>query len=123
MEQTTALEKAAGELNYLCASNKPLGDIKNLLTQWMDPTSPNHLQSDALYSFNNTNALRLACMNDSIDVVKLLLETGLDPNPMAVSFAVARLRETRNKDLLQLLIDFGWNVNNPINDQTPPLTR
>ncbi|KAI0123229.1 ankyrin repeat-containing domain protein [Xylariales sp. AK1849] len=121
-EPTNVLDDAASELNTLCARNVPLADVQAFLAQWEDPSSLDHaLQPNALAWFNDTNSLRSACTSDNRDVARVLLEKGLQPNPTVVSSAIAKLRETKNKDTVQLLINSGWDINEPLNDNTPPL--
>lgn len=122
-ERASALDDATSELNTLCAKNAPLADVLAFLSRWEDPSSLDHIQPNALAWFNDSNSLRWACANDNRDVARVLLEKGLQPNAKAVSSAVAKLRETKNKDTVQLLIVSGWDINEPLNDNTPPLMR
>lgn len=117
------LDDAASELNYLCAADAPLADVQEFLTKWEDSASPDRIQSNALAWFNNSNALRGACANNNIDVVRLLLEKGLHPNSMALIYAIAKWKETGDSHIIKLLVDSGWDINTPLNDNTPPLMR
>ncbi|KAI1877362.1 hypothetical protein JX265_003370 [Neoarthrinium moseri] len=119
-DRAKALDDAASELNSLCASNAPLGDVQDFLAKWEHPPSSGQIQPNALAWFDNSNAVRWGCANSSPDVVRLLLEKGLNPTAMAVSFAIPQLRLSKDRTILQLLVDYGWDVNEPLNDKTPP---
>lgn len=119
-----ALEDAASKLNKLCATDAPVVDVQAFLAQWEDPSSnAGRIQPNVLAWFNDTNSVRLSCQNDNRDVLRVLLKKGLQPTSKAVAFAKAKWMETRNIEVLQLLIDHGWNINQPINHNTPPLMR
>lgn len=119
-----ALDEAASKLNTLCATDAPVADTQNFLAQWEDPSSGDgRIQPNALAWFNDTNSVQQACANDNQQVLRLLLGKGLQPTSKAVAFAKAKWQETRNKDVLQLLLDYGWDINQPLNNDTPPLMR
>ncbi|KAK8122877.1 Ankyrin repeat protein [Apiospora sp. TS-2023a] len=129
-DRAKILDAAAMEFNTLCASNAPLADIKTFLSKWEkvveSPTSATdneniRLQPNALAWFDDTNALRWACENDHRDLVELLLRKGLEVKPRAVVHAVAKMRETKDHGTVQLLLDFGWDINKPIDDDSLPI--
>ncbi|MCJ1331443.1 hypothetical protein MMC10_008133 [Thelotrema lepadinum] len=53
-------------------------------------------------------ALQIACYKNNFDVVKLLLDRGMDPNNSGVGYAAC---STQDIDLLKLLLDRGMNPN------------
>ncbi|CAJ2502945.1 Uu.00g103390.m01.CDS01 [Anthostomella pinea] len=118
-ERAKALDEAASKLNYLSASNSPLADVQTFLTEWEDSAA--NIQPNALAWFNDSNAIRNACTNDSREVVHLLLDKGLQPDALAISCAKKNWKETGDSYLIKLLVDSGWDINEPINDNTPPL--
>lgn len=85
-----ALGEAATKLNSLCASNAPLAEIQDFLAKWEDPSSNGRVQPNALAWFSNTNAVQLACTNENLDVVRILLEKGLRPTTRAADFSRAK---------------------------------
>ncbi|KAK7914200.1 hypothetical protein PG985_011903 [Apiospora marii] len=129
-DRAKALDAAAMELNTLCASNAPLADVQVFLTNWGEtpefPISTTDseylpLQPNALAWFNDTNAVQWACQNDHRDLVEVLLEKGLGIKPRAVMHAVAQMRETKDRGTVQLLLDHGWDINKPFDDDSVPI--
>jgi hypothetical protein len=120
-EQAKALDDAASRLHQLCALNAPLADIQAFLAKWEEPSLAGRIQPNALAWFNDSRALRQACEGGSLDTVRLLLEKGLQLTPKAVLQAGARARETGNYDVIKLLVDFGWDVNEPLDTHVPSL--
>ncbi|KAL1860688.1 hypothetical protein Daus18300_009031 [Diaporthe australafricana] len=121
-----ALREAAASLNTLCALNAPVAEVQDFLAKWEDP-SDGGVQPNALAWFSDTNAVQLACTNESLDVLRTLLEKGLRPTMRAADFSRGKWRETKNKDIfqhiLQLLVEYGLDLNQPVNDHTPPIMR
>lgn len=122
-ERAKALDDAASELVRLCAIDAPLADVQDFLAKWQDPSSSDRIQSNALAWFADSSAVDNACRTDNRDVLRLLLAKGLHPNASAVAYANAKMRETGDSEVLKLLVDSGWNINDPINDITPSLMR
>lgn len=122
-----ALGEAATKLNSLCASDAPLAEIQDFLAKWEDPSLNGRVQPNALACFNDTNAVQLACTNGNLDVVRTLLEKGLYPTIRTADFSRAKWRETNNKEVfrqvLELLVYYGLDINQPVNDHTPPIMR
>lgn len=118
-----ALDEAAGTFTLLCGSDAPVAEILDFLAKWEDPPSSGRIQPNALAWFNDTNAVQLVCSNDNRVLLRILLEKGLKPTVRAAAGAKAKWQETKNKDALQLLVDYGLDVNQPINDNTPPIMR
>lgn len=56
-------------------------------------------------------------------MLRILLEKGLKPTVRAAAGAKSKWQETKNKDALQLLVDYGLDVNQPIHNNTPPIMR
>lgn len=129
-DRRAALMEAASQLNTLCASGAPVADVQAFLARWEDPspsslTPPFHgrIQPNALAWFRDTNAVQWACSRNDRALLHALLERGLHPTPRAAAHAVAKWRETRDREILQLLVDFGLDLNQPIDDNTPPVMR
>ena len=121
VERAKELDDAATTLNTLCAANSPLADVQDFLAGWKDSSSAGRILSNALAWFNDSNAVRWACAHGSRDMVRALLENGLHPTPTAVSCACANAIETGTTDIIKLLVDFRWNINKSLNNNTPPL--
>lgn len=121
-----ALRKAAANLNTLCALNAPVAEVQDFLAKWEDP-SDGRVQPDALAWFSDTHAVQLACTNGNLDVLRALLEKGLRPTMRAADFSRGKWRQRKKKDvfqhILQLLVDYGLDLNQPVNDHTPPIMR
>ncbi|KAK8009122.1 ankyrin repeat-containing domain protein [Apiospora marii] len=129
-DRAKALDAAAMELNTLCASNAPLADVKAFLkNRERAPEFPIStrgsddllLQPNALAWFNDTNAVQWACQNDHRDLVELLLEKGLEIKPRAVIHAVTKMKETKDCGTVQLLLDHGWDINKPFDEDSVPI--
>lgn len=118
-----ALDEAAAKLNFLCASDAPLADVQDFLAKWEDPSSTGRVQPNALAWFNDTYAVQSACLNDNQVVLRTLLEKGLRPTTRAAALARKKWQETKNKDVLQLLVDYGLDINQPLDHDTPPIMR
>lgn len=118
-----ALMEAANQLTSLCGSNAPVADVQGFLAVWEDPSSPGRLQPNALAWFSDSRAIQWACNNDNRDVVRLLLEKRVQPTVRAVPWAKKKYLETKNRDVLKLLVLYGLDINQPVNDHTPPMMR
>lgn len=118
-----ALMEAAKKLNFLCASDAPVADVQSFLAEWEDPSSPGRVQPNALAWFSDTDAIPQACASDNRDVLRILLEKGLQPTVRAIPYANKKWQETKNKDVFQLLVEYGLDINQPVNDHTPPMMR
>jgi hypothetical protein len=122
-ERAEALGGIAAEFSRLCASNAPLEDFKSFLQRWADPASDGRVQANVLAWLNDTNAMSSACMHNNIPLVRLLLANGLVVRPRAVLQAVSKLRETGNQDIVRLLLQSGWEINQCLAEDTPPVLR
>lgn len=122
-----ALREAAAKLNTLCASDAPVAEVQDFLAKWEDPSAGGRVQANALAWFSDTHAVQLACTNGNLDVLRTLLEKGLRPTMRAADFSRGKWRETNNKVLFQhilhLLVDYGLDLDQPVNDHTPPIMR
>lgn len=124
-ERAQALNEISMRFQTLIARDVPLSEIESFTEQWKVPSSNNTtvVQPNLLAWFSDTNALRWACANDNLDIVRFLLQLGLSIPLMAVVFTLSKLRETKNTTVLQLLLDFGWDINQPLGETGPPLIR
>lgn len=122
-ERAEALDNIASEFNTLCAADSPLEDINNFLERWTDKASPGRVQTNVLAWLDDTNAICSACKNNNTPLVRLILAKGLTVQSMAVSFAIAQLRSTGNEDIVRLLLHGGWDINQCLNENTPPVLR
>ncbi|KAI0424627.1 ankyrin repeat-containing domain protein [Xylaria sp. FL1042] len=123
-ERAKALDSISMEFQTLIAKNAPLTEVKNFTRQWEVTSSSRTepaMQPNVLAWFNDTNALRLACANNNPDIVRFLLKIGLSISPSAVVHAASKLRETKDTTVLELLLDFGWDINEPLGETRPPL--
>ncbi|KAI0803679.1 ankyrin repeat-containing domain protein [Xylaria sp. FL0064] len=123
-ERAKALDSISMEFQTLIAKNAPLAEVSNFTKQWEIASSTNTepaVQPNILAWFSDTNALRLACANNNPEIVRFLLQMGLLIPPSAVIYAVSKLRETKDTTVLELLLDFGWHINEPLGETRPPL--
>ncbi|KAI1176161.1 ankyrin repeat-containing domain protein [Nemania sp. FL0916] len=121
-ERAKALDSISMELNTLAARNAPLSDIESYIGQFEVASSKGPIiQRNILAWFSDTNALQWACGNNNPDTVRFLLQKGLSVTPRAVIHAAAKLRETHDTTVMQILLDFGWDINEPLGETRPPL--
>ncbi|KAI0470525.1 ankyrin repeat-containing domain protein [Xylariaceae sp. FL0804] len=126
-ERAQALSDVATELSTLCVrsssdSDTTLGDVRAFLERWIDPADPGRrVQPNVLVWLNDTRALEDACMHHRPDLVRLLLDVGLTVKSTAVSMAAKRFRETTDSELVGLLLDAGWDINEPLGVNGPLL--
>ncbi|KAI1276461.1 ankyrin repeat-containing domain protein [Xylaria sp. FL0933] len=123
-ERAKALDSISMEFQTLIAKNSPLTEVENFTKQWeiaSSTTTEPAIQPNILAWFSDTNALRLACANNNPDIVRFLLQIGLSIPPSAVVYAASKARETKDTTVLGLLLDFGWDINEPLGETRPPL--
>lgn len=60
-----------------------------------------------------------ACKNGHSDIVKLLLENGVDPNVQTRTTALLEAMESGKSDIVKSLLDYGATVTAHINGTTP----
>ncbi|KAI1734079.1 ankyrin repeat-containing domain protein [Xylaria scruposa] len=122
-ERAKTLDHISMEFQRLVAKNVPLNEVEEFTRQWEVTSVGNTpvVQPNLLAWFSDTNALRLACANDNQDVIRFLLQMGLSITPSAIVYATSKLRETNDNTVLELLLDFGWDINKPLGDTRPPL--
>ncbi|KAI0860799.1 ankyrin repeat-containing domain protein [Xylaria cubensis] len=118
-----ALDHISMEFQRLVAKNAPLNEVEEFTRQWEVTSVDNTpiVQPNLLAWFSDTNTLRLACANDNQDIIRFLLQMGLSITPSAIIYATSKLRETNDTTVLELLLDFGWDINKPLGDTRPPL--
>ncbi|KAI1750317.1 hypothetical protein F4782DRAFT_548793 [Xylaria castorea] len=111
------------EFQRFIARNAPLSEVKRFTRQWQVTSSDNApvVQPNLLAWFSNTNALQLTCANDNQDIIRFLLQMGLLIPTSTIVYATSKLRETNNTTVLELLLDFGWDINKPLGETRPPL--
>lgn len=119
--QREALHDAAAELNRLCARNDPVATVKDFVRKWEDPVG--RIQPNALAWFSDTNAVESACEHVSKDLLRLLLEKGLQPVKRAVRTASICGRKVNEYGCVRLLVEFGLNIHQPIQSNVPPVLR
>ncbi|KAI1361872.1 ankyrin repeat-containing domain protein [Xylaria arbuscula] len=122
-ETAKALDGISLEFQTLVGKNAPLNEVERFMTQWKvaSTSGPIIVQRNILAWFSDTNALRLACTNNSPGTVNFLLQSGLSITPSAVVFAAAKLKETHDTTIMQALLDNGWDINEPLGETRPPL--
>lgn len=120
-ERATLLYRAAGHLTELCGQHAQLDKLQDFFATWQDPYTSNRIQPNALAWFSDTNALGLMCLYDRLDVLELLLEQGLQPTPLVIAVAIKAFQQNENTKLLSMILRYGWDINKPLSDGTPPV--
>ncbi len=69
----------------------------------------------------NSSFLEAACEYGQLEIAKILLEQGADPDDGLVSTPLAIAAGNQQSELVQLLIESGANVNEVIEDGITPL--
>lgn len=111
-----ALDEAACTLQGLCDHGSIIS-LQGFFSKW---TNNGVMQPNALAWFEYRNPLRIAVRNDREEVVRLLLDAGLKPDG-GIEDALARIRDGQDRTILSLLVEHGWNINEPTSDFGPPV--
>ena len=95
-----------------------LDEVHDFFSQYMLAQRPDpatgYIDTSWIYG-----ALALAVDNDHVPVVSYLLDRGLQVMACHLEGAV----RARSTDTLQVLLDHGWNINEPTAEQQPPALR
>ncbi|KAI0144625.1 ankyrin repeat-containing domain protein [Xylariaceae sp. FL1272] len=122
-ERAEELNRISSEFQRLVAVGVPLEQVETFMKRWETASAANApvVQPNVLAWFGDTDALRWACANGAVDVVRLLLQKGLPIVPMVVTYTISNLRKSKDTAMLELLLDYGWDINEPIAETRPPL--
>ncbi|KAI1263452.1 ankyrin repeat-containing domain protein [Xylariaceae sp. FL1019] len=122
-ERAEELFRISVEFQRLVGVGTSVEEVQNFMKQWETSSATNAsvVQPNVLAWFGDTNALRMACSNGGVDVVRLLLQKGLPIVPMAVIYTITKLRESKDTAMLELLLDYGWDINKPVTEVSPPV--
>ncbi|KAI1733382.1 ankyrin repeat-containing domain protein [Xylaria scruposa] len=122
-ERAKELDRISLEFQRLVAVGAPVEEVDNFTKKWEIILASDGpvVQPNVLAWFGDTDALRWACANGDVDVVRFLLQKGLPISPLAVSYTVSNLRKSKDTAVLELLLDSGWDINEPIAETRPPL--
>lgn len=120
------LDCARGELKRLCCARVPLSDLERFFVTWQDPANPKNVQPNALAWFQYATGLASTALGTAvgcgrIDAVRLLLENGLKPTEMDMFWALRAFDETQDRTTIEMFVDAGWNINQPLNEHTAPI--
>ncbi|KAL9121843.1 MAG: hypothetical protein Q9187_001605 [Circinaria calcarea] len=95
--------------NVTAAGN--VSEVQNILSSWREPANGGLIAEEALDYFQS--AVEPAVRNGHDSVVSYLLDQRIPIDPMAAEVAADRAVETGSTSTLQILLDHGWNINQP----------
>jgi len=89
-----------------------LSDLEQFFVTWQDPASPKSVQPNALAWFQYTTGLASTALGTAvgynrIDVVRLLLDKGLQPTEMDMFWALRAFDRTGKRTAVELFVDAG----------------
>ncbi|KAI0525772.1 ankyrin repeat-containing domain protein [Xylaria bambusicola] len=122
-DRAKALNNISQEFVRLIGLNAPPSQVECFIKK-CEVTSLNSspaVQPNVFAWLNDTDALRWASENNNEETVRLLLKRGFSVRPWAVLFAAAKLKETKNTTIIELLLNSGWDINKPLGETRPPL--
>ena len=93
--------------NAAAAGN--LSEVQNILSSWREPANGGIISEEALDYFQS--AVEPAVRNGHDSVVSYLLDQRIPIDPMATETAADRAVKTGSTSTLQILLDYGWNIN------------
>jgi len=112
------LARAQRTLSELCSSTAPRSGLEEFLAAWQDPLQPNHIQPNALAWFQAVEPLARAIENDREDLARILLAHGVKPERPDVWAALEILKATGSRTALEMLLDGGWGIDEPLNEDS-----
>ena len=115
-EELSKLEKTAMEMSF---NNAPLSEFQALFT----PNCEAEFQADIQSVLNNSTILRILVVSHRIEIVRFVLQQGMQLDESVMAFALKTAKEKNDKTILSLLFEYGWEINRPVNDHTPPAMR
>ena len=101
---------ASIKLDELAAAGN-LSEIQNILSSWREPAQGGKISEEGLDYFQS--AVEPALRNGHDSVVSYLLDQRIPIDPMATKIAADRAVKTGSTSTLQILLDHGWNINQP----------
>ncbi|KAI1364462.1 ankyrin repeat-containing domain protein [Xylaria arbuscula] len=122
-DRARALDRISMDFQMLFGSDGPAHKVESFLRSYEValPSGISVVQPNVFAWLNDTNALRIACQGNHQEKVRVLLEKGFTIRPDVVFSAAVKAKETKNAAILELLVDFGWDINKPLRQTTASL--
>ncbi|KAJ4986125.1 ankyrin repeat protein [Stagonosporopsis vannaccii] len=111
-----SLAHAQRQLSKLCTSTAPRSGLEEFLAIWRDPLQPDRVQPNALAWFQAAKPLSTAIKNGREDAAQVLLAHGVKPERPDVWAALDVLEATGSKTALEILLNGGWGMDEPLNE-------
>ncbi|KAF2999244.1 hypothetical protein E8E13_002651 [Curvularia kusanoi] len=113
--------RAQEELWELCKATGSCSALEDFLKRWRDPKHPDRIQPNALAWFEEEDFIACALSNGRQDAVRIMQAHGVKPGEVAVLAALTILEETASKQELELILEGGWGIDEPVSHSSPPL--
>ncbi|KAH6644332.1 ankyrin repeat-containing domain protein [Boeremia exigua] len=117
------LTRAVRELSQLCSSTAARSRLQDFLAIWRDPQQPagHRVQPNALAWFQASEPLATAIRHGREDVLPILLAHGITPERPDVWAALEAAESTGSRTALTLLLEGGWGIDQPVNENATPI--